>query len=126
MRGKDCLGLARGLEYLSPSLSPTFTKEGQHCLHYVAFRDSDSAQHAGDPPVARHDDLTDGAASHVVVGPRVETAQGLVVAAAVAVSTATVLAAVALVVQAVIQLDADVPLQKYQSRRRRDVTISGV
>lgn len=73
---------------------------------------SDPPQHAGDPPVARHDNLTDDPASLVVVRPRVEAAQGFVVAAAEAVTTATVLAAVAVVVQTVIQLDADVSLQR--------------
>lgn len=75
---------------------------------------SDPPQHAGDPPVARHDNLTDDPASLVVVWPRVEATQGLVVAAAVAVTTATVLAAVAVVIQTVIQLDSNVSLQRTQ------------
>lgn len=75
---------------------------------------SDPAQHAGNPPVARHDDLTDDPAALVVVWPRVEAAQGLVVAAAVALSAATGLAAVAPLVQTAVQLDADVSLQGRQ------------
>lgn len=59
---------------------------------------SDPPQHTGDPPVARHDNLTDDPASLVVVWPWVEATQGLVVAAAEAVTTATVLAAVAVVI----------------------------
>lgn len=51
-----------------------------------------------------------------------EATQGLVVAAAVAVTTATVLAAVAVVVQAVIQLDADVSLQWEQEQGRVNIT----
>lgn len=73
---------------------------------------SDPPQHAGDPPVARHDNLTDDPASLVVVRPRVEAPQRLVVAAAVAVAAAAVLAAVAAVVQTVIQLDSDVSLRR--------------
>lgn len=77
---------------------------------------SDPAQHTGNPPVARHDNLTDDPPSLVVVWPRVETAQGLVVAAAVAVTTPTVLAAVAVVIQTVIQLDPNLSLQRTQER----------
>ena len=75
---------------------------------------SDPPQHACDPPIAGHDDLTDDPPPLVVVGPGVEPAQGLVVAPAVAVSAAAVLAAVAVVVQAVVQLHAHVPLQRTQ------------
>ncbi len=75
---------------------------------------SDPPQHPGDPPVARHDNLTDYPASLVVVWPWVEATQGLVVATAVAVTTATVLAAVAAVIQTVIQLDSNVSLQRTQ------------
>lgn len=75
---------------------------------------SDPAQHAGNPPVARHDDLADDTSALVVVRPRVETAQGLVVAAAVALSAATGLAAVAPLVQTAVQLDADFSLQRRQ------------
>lgn len=77
---------------------------------------SDPPQHTGDPPVARHDNLTDDPASLVVVRPLVEAAQGLEVAAAVAVTTATVLAAVAVVIQTVVQLDSDVSLQRTEER----------
>ena len=79
-------------------------------------RPSDPAQHTGDPPVARHDDLTDDPTSLVVVGPRVEAAQGLEVAAAEAVTTATVLAAVAVVIQVVLQLESDFSLQRTQEQ----------
>lgn len=75
---------------------------------------SDPTQHAGDPPVAWHDDLTDDPPALVVVRPRVVAAQGLVVAAAVALSAATGLAAVAPLVQTAVQLDADFSLQRRQ------------
>lgn len=75
---------------------------------------SDPAQHAGDPPVARHDDLTDDAPSLVVVRPGVEAAQGLEVAAAVALTVPAALAAVAELVQTVIQLDSSLSLQRTQ------------
>lgn len=75
---------------------------------------SDPTQHTGDPPVAGHDNLTDDPTSLVIVWPWVETTQGLVVASAVMVTTATVLAAVAMFIQTVIQLDADVSLQRTQ------------
>lgn len=75
---------------------------------------SDPPQHTGDPPVARHDNLTDDPASLVVVRPWVEATQGLEVAAAVAVTTATVLAAVAALIQTVVQLDSNIPLQRTQ------------
>lgn len=71
---------------------------------------SDPPQHTSDPPVARHDDVTDDVASSVVVRPWVEATQGREVAAAVAVTTATVLAAVAAVIQTAIQLDSNVSL----------------
>lgn len=77
---------------------------------------SDPPQHAGDPPVARHHNLTDDPATLVVVWPWVEATQGLVVAAAEAVTTATVLAAVASLIQTVIQLDSNVSLQRKQER----------
>lgn len=77
---------------------------------------SDPPQHTRDPPVARHDNLTDDPTSLVVVWPWVEATQGLVVAATEAVTTATVLAAVAVVIQTVIQLDSDVSLQRTQER----------
>lgn len=73
---------------------------------------SDPPQHASDPPVARHHDLTDDPASLVVVRPGVESAQGLVVASTVAVTTATVLAAEAAVIQVLIQLDSNIPLKE--------------
>lgn len=76
---------------------------------------SDAAQHTGDPPVARHDDLTDDTPALVVVWPWVEAAQGLVVAPAVAFPAATDLAAVAPLVQTTVQLDADVSLQRRQT-----------
>lgn len=79
-------------------------------------RRSDPAQHTGDPPVARHDDLTDDPPSLIVVRPWVEAAQGLVVAAAVALSAAAELAAVASLVQAAIQLDSDFSLQRTHER----------
>lgn len=79
---------------------------------------SDPTQHASDPPVARHDDLTDDPPALVVVGPWVVAAQGLVVTAAVALSAATGLAAVASLVQAAVQLDADVSLQRTQRAGR--------
>lgn len=87
---------------------------------------SDPAQHTGDPPVARHDDLTDDPPSLVVVRPRVEAAQGLIVAAAVALSAAAELAAVASLVQTAVQLDSDFSLQRTQEEaglksRARDV-----
>lgn len=83
---------------------------------------SDPPQHTGDPPVARHDNLTDDPASLVVVWPWVEATQGLVVAAAEAVTTATVLAAVAALIQTVIQLDSNVSLQRTQGAGRVTVT----
>lgn len=109
----DGFGLTKGLEYLSKRRICTYNdinslNPRQHTPS------SDPPQHAGDPPVARHDDLTDDPASLVVVWPRVEATQGLVVAAAVAVATATVLAAVAPVIQTVIQLDSNVSLQRTQ------------
>lgn len=73
---------------------------------------SDPPQHASDPPVARHHDLTDDPASLVVVRPGVESTQRLVVASTVAVTTATVLAAEAAVIQVVIQLDSNIPLKE--------------
>ena len=73
---------------------------------------SDPPQHACDPPIAGHDDLTDDPPPLVVVGPGVESSQGLVVAPAVAIAAAAVLAAVAVVVQAVVQLHSDVSLQR--------------
>lgn len=101
-----------GLEYLSTGeFAPTTIYSLNPRQHTPS---SDPPQHAGDPPVARHDNLTDDPASLVVVWPRVEATQGLVVAAAVAVTTATVLAAVAVVIQAVIQLDSNVSLQRTQ------------
>lgn len=73
-------------------------------------RSSDPAQHTCDPPVAWHDDVTDDSASLVVVGPRVEATQGLVVATAVADTTPAVLAAVAALVQMSVQLDSNLSL----------------
>lgn len=78
--------------------------------------DSDPAKHTSNPPVARHDNLTDDPPSSVVIWPRVETTQGLVVAAAVAVTTPTMLAAVAVVIQTVIQLDSNFSLQRTRER----------
>lgn len=83
---------------------------------------SNPPQHAGDPPVARHDDLTDDPASLVVVRPWVEPAQRLMIAPAEAVTTATVLAAVAAVIQAVIQLDSDISLQRTQDGGRQEMS----
>lgn len=80
----------------------------------VHTHSSDPPQHTCNPPVAWHDNLTDDTSSLVVVGPWVEATQGLVVAAAVAVTTATVLAAVTVVIQAVIQLDSSISLQREQ------------
>lgn len=76
---------------------------------------SDPPQHTSDPPVARHDNLTDDPASLVVVRPGVEAAQRLEVAAAEAVTTATVLAAEAAVIQTVIQLDSNIPIVIYRN-----------
>lgn len=87
---------------------------GLICLSTDQCGCSDAAQHAGNPPVARHDDLTDDAPALVVVRPWVEAAQGLVVAAAVALSTTTGLAAVAPLVQTTVELNADVSLQRRQ------------
>lgn len=83
-----------------------------HLRRQFEAQTSDPAQHTGDPPVARHDDLTDDTPSLVVVRPRVEAAQGLVVAAAVALSAAAELAAVASLVQTAVQLDSDFSLQR--------------
>lgn len=71
---------------------------------------SDPAQHTCNPPVAWHDNVTNDSPSLVVVWPRVEATQGLVVATAVADATPTVLAAVAALVQMSIQLDSNLSL----------------
>lgn len=81
----------------------------------------DSAEHPCDPPVAWHNDLADDAPALVVVRPRPVTAQGLMVALAVAVTAATVLAAVALLVQGVSELQSDFSLQKKRKKERRVV-----
>jgi hypothetical protein len=57
-----------------------------------------SPEHTGDPPVAGHNDLTDDTSSLVVVRVGVKTPQWLIVALAIAVTTTTVLAAVATVI----------------------------
>ena len=75
---------------------------------------SNPPQHACDPPIAGHDDLADDPPPLVEVRPGVVPAQGFVVAPAVAVPAAAVLAAVAVVVQAVVQLDPGVALQRTQ------------
>lgn len=104
---------------LTHDLEQTPTGQFAPLLSFYPSQDtpsSDSAQHTGDPPVARHDNLTDDPASLVVVWPGVETAQRLMVAAAVAVTTPTVLAAVAMVIQTVIQLNSSISLQRTQER----------
>lgn len=107
------IGLTSGLGYLSKGeFAPS---KGINILN-PRWRtpSSDPPQHTGDPPVARHDNLTDDPSSLVVVGPWIEAAQGLVVAATVAVTTTTVLAAVSTVIQAVIQLYSSISLQRTQ------------
>lgn len=71
---------------------------------------SDPPKHPSDPPVTGHDNLADDPSTLVVVWVRIEASQGLVVAAAVAVTTATVLAAVPAVIQTIVQLESDVSL----------------
>lgn len=78
----------------------------------MAHFPSDPPQHAGDPPVAGHDNLTDHPAALVVVWPRVETTQGFVVAPAEALALTTVLAAIAQFIQTTIQFNSDFSLQK--------------
>lgn len=72
--------------------------------------ESDPAEHSSNPPVAGHNDLAYDASAHVVVGVGVEPAQRFVVASAVTVATATVLTAVAVVIEAIIQLQTDVSI----------------
>lgn len=112
----DCFGLTSGLGYLSKeNLHPpatTLTVYLPDCAHTHTHTHSDPPQHTRNPPVTWHDNLTDDPSSLVVVWPWVEATQGLVVAAAIAVTTATVLAAVAVVIQAVIQLDSSISLQR--------------
>lgn len=110
MCATDCFGLTSGLGHFSKRQSAPTSSPRQHTPA------SDPPQHASDPPVARHDNLTDDPASLVVVWPGVEATQGLVVAAAEAVTTATVLAAEAPVIQTVIQLDSNVSLQRTRER----------
>lgn len=74
----------------------------------------DSAEHPCNPPVAWHNDLADDTPALVVVRPRPVAAQGLVVALAVAVTAATVLAAVSLLVQGVGEFQSDFALQNKQ------------
>lgn len=110
----DCFGLLSGLGDKSRICTYNVINSLNPIRTQTTAPSSDPPHHAGDPPVARHDNLTYDPSSLVVVRPRVEASQGLVVAATEAVTTATVLAAVAVVIQTVIQLNPNLPVVIYR------------